>query len=868
MAFWNPTTGVIAVNTGTNPNDGTGDSIRDAFNKIDNNFSNVSAFLSAGAGGSTVDFLNSTITNLNSTIANIATVSATTAYITSTNGTSGNFSSNVVVNNLNANVGLHNAGVTTLTGNTYAGNLALSGNLSVTGKIILNSDLNIHGSVVPTANLTYDLGSSTNFFRNLYVQGLTQVNTVAASSDAGLLLLHANLSPGDVKDVGIVGKYNEAGANAYAFFGYQHSSDNFVYKQTPTNSTSGNSVVYDGVYGNTQFGSQYLSNATVSTSTTTGALIVAGGVGVAGTVNATQIVTPTANITSATIGTVAGSLNVDGAIYSAGTPVLTQALLPYNVFGSAYYSNAQPSTSTTTGTLVIPLGGLGVGGNINAGAVYTTTVAATGAISSASSVTAATGFNGNINSAYAQQPIFTSGLINSITSGGLTYTTGLYGSSGTEFKTQGNVILQQAGTGLWITGNVNAGGYIGSVYGAQTNITQVGTLGTLTVNGNAIIGNIITGTISGTLSGAATTAGTVTGASQSAITSVGTLTGLTVSGNAIVNNTVYAQGVYDTGTRVVSVSSGAGNLVINNGNISLPATGPGAVTAGSSTLVPVIQTDQYGRITGLSNVAIAAASTTITLNGTSGTGTTSGGGSLTFASTNGVTIAVGTSYANISTPQDVRTTASPSFVSITANVTGNLTGNVTGNLTGNVTGTVLTAAQPNITTVGNLTSLTVGGATTHYGNILPGANVSYNLGSSTAWWNTVYGTAVHAQYADLAEIYVPDTIYEPGTVVVFGGDAEITVSGKFADARVAGAVSTNPAYLMNTETVGVAVALRGRIPVKVIGPVHKGDGLVTGTVAGYAASIGAQTIYGQAVFAKSLETNLDEGEKVITAVIL
>jgi hypothetical protein len=322
--------------------------------------------------------------------------------------------------------------------------------------------------------------------------------------------------------------------------------------------------------------------------------------------------------------------------------------------------------------------------------------------------------------------------------------------------------------------------------------------------------------------------------------------------------------VYDTGTRVVSASTGAGNLSISNGNISLPATGPGAVTAGNTSYIPVITTDAYGRITSLSNVAVAAASTTITLNGTSGSGTTAGGGSLTFASTNGVTIAVGTSYANISTPQDVRTTASPTFVAVTANVTGN----TTGIHTGNVSGTILTASQPNINTVGNLTTLTVGGVTTHYGNILPGANVSYNLGSSTAWWNTVYGTAVHAQYADLAEIYVADAAYEPGTVVVFGGDAEITVSGKFADARVAGAISTNPAYLMNTETAGLAVALRGRIPVKVIGPVHKGDGLVTGTVAGYAASIGVQTNYGQAVFAKSLETNLDEGEKVITAVIL
>ena len=155
------------------------------------------------------------------------------------------------------------------------------------------------------------------------------------------------------------------------------------------------------------------------------------------------------------------------------------------------------------------------------------------------------------------------------------------------------------------------------------------------------------------------------------------------------------------------------------------------------------------------------------------------------------------------------------------------------------------------------------------GNILPfGANITYNLGSTTQWWNTFYGRATQAQYADLAENYIADAEYEVGTVVVFGGVAEITVTSTHADHRVAGVVSGKPAYLMNASTPGTAVALRGRVPVKVSGPVVKGDLLVTSTMSGYATSVGSDTSYGIKVFAKSLETNNDDGNKLVEAVIL
>jgi len=149
-----------------------------------------------------------------------------------------------------------------------------------------------------------------------------------------------------------------------------------------------------------------------------------------------------------------------------------------------------------------------------------------------------------------------------------------------------------------------------------------------------------------------------------------------------------------------------------------------------------------------------------------------------------------------------------------------------------------------------------------------GANATGNIGSSSSYFNTLYATASTALYADLAENYMTDAEYTPGTVVIFGGEKEITVTTEAADERVAGVISTSPAYLMNSGEPGLPVALRGKVPVRVIGPVTKGDSLVTSTTAGAAVSVGRSREYAQAIFAKSLESNDTDNEKVILAVII
>jgi hypothetical protein len=131
--------------------------------------------------------------------------------------------------------------------------------------------------------------------------------------------------------------------------------------------------------------------------------------------------------------------------------------------------------------------------------------------------------------------------------------------------------------------------------------------------------------------------------------------------------------------------------------------------------------------------------------------------------------------------------------------------------------------------------------------------------------------STQSKYADLAENYVADEVYSPGTVVIFGGSKEITTTTQLADHRVAGVISTNPAHLMNGQLQGATVlpvALRGRVPVNIVGPVAKGDLLVTSDLRGYAVSVGSDTSYSVKIFAKSLETNGDLGEKIIEAVIL
>jgi len=147
-------------------------------------------------------------------------------------------------------------------------------------------------------------------------------------------------------------------------------------------------------------------------------------------------------------------------------------------------------------------------------------------------------------------------------------------------------------------------------------------------------------------------------------------------------------------------------------------------------------------------------------------------------------------------------------------------------------------------------------------DIKPAADATYDIGTSLLGYNTVYAKATSAQYADLAEIYESDYPYQPGTVVIFGGPKEIMVSNFANDTRVAGVVSTNPAYLMNDKSEGVAVALVGKVPCKVEGMIQKGDLLTTsGNNAGHAKKAIEPKL--GSIIGKAMEDHKSAGQGVI-----
>jgi hypothetical protein len=126
--------------------------------------------------------------------------------------------------------------------------------------------------------------------------------------------------------------------------------------------------------------------------------------------------------------------------------------------------------------------------------------------------------------------------------------------------------------------------------------------------------------------------------------------------------------------------------------------------------------------------------------------------------------------------------------------------------------------------------------------------------------NLFQGTATQARYADLAEKYTTDQEYPVGTVMAVGGDAE-TRAAKVSDFAI-GVISENPAYMMNSELEGGQyIGLKGRVPVRVNGPVSKGQAV-------YAWQDGvASTIASNGLVGIALETNNDEGEKLVECVL-
>jgi len=586
-------------------------------------------------------------------------------------------------------------------------------------------------------------------FGNLNITG--QQTTTGASQQSGTatVLLHyseTTLTLNDGKDIGTQWQYY-TDIEKKGFLGWQNSSESLVYLDNITED-AGN--VITGTPGNVQFGSLLLSNTTSSNSSTTGALVVGGGLGVGGNINVSGNIVGNTVTTGnlAVLGFVNGSLNFTGGdtIFINGSPVQTasQAFNGGLVALSTQFASGVESTSVGTGTVVIlGVGGMGVGGNLHVGGNIVGNVA------------------GNVIA--AAQPYITSlGELTSLNMAG-------------QINSK-NIIPD--------TNNVY------SIGGSSNRFNKLWTFdldvsGTLTVSGVTSGGSTYTGNIG---------INTGTAAALTTTTAIGELFNTTATTVRIGGAGVTQ---FRNNTQATSATTGAvqvtGGMSINTGNLYI--SGSAGNTVVSSGTIQTVQLATFGNTQSTSSTTGA-----IVVDGGVGIG--------------------GNLYIN---------------------------------------GSAGNAAVLN----GNLWVI---------GNLLPGgANVSQNIGSSTRWWNTFFGVSTQAKYADLAENYVADEVYPAGTVVVFGGSKEITTTTHLADHRVAGVISTNPAHLMNGQLQGdtvLPVALRGRVPVQVVGPVAKGDLLVTSDLKGHAVSVGGDTTYGVKIFAKSLETNGDLGEKIIEAIIL
>jgi hypothetical protein len=222
-----------------------------------------------------------------------------------------------------------------------------------------------------------------------------------------------------------------------------------------------------------------------------------------------------------------------------------------------------------------------------------------------------------------------------------------------------------------------------------------------------------------------------------------------------------------------------------------------------------------------------------------------GGTTTTVMTIDGATSRIGIGNTSPTTKLDVTGT-----VNATA-FTGPLTGNVTGDVTG--------SASLNLLLTGGTLTGTVISRT-----IRPSVDATYDLGTSSFGYNTVYAKATSAQYADLAENYETDENYAVGTVVMVGGNKEVTASsfGK----RAIGVVSENPAYLMNSQGKGQPIALKGRVKVRVNGFIAKGDELIADNK-GLATRV--EVNFKDKVFAIALEDNADTNtENLIECIVL
>jgi hypothetical protein len=660
--------------------------------------------------------------------------------------------------------------------NIAGGNLLTSGQLSATGNIIVGNIIT-SGTISATGNVTYG---------NIFTAGLISATgnaTVGNISTSGLISAVGNAIVGNITTSGLItATGNVAAGNIVS------ASDITAVGNITGNYFVGNGSQLTGItttYGNANVANYlptFSGNLTADNISVIGNIVAYQFIGSGSTLNNIQGSNVSGNVASATIAYTAYS--VSGANVSGNVASATIAYTAYSVSGANVTGNVANATYATTAGTARSVSGANVSGTV-ANATYAVTSGTSYSVSGSN-------VSGTVaNATYA----VTSGTASTVTS-----------------NAQANITSVGILNNLSVSGNINSGNLLTSGI--------ISTIGNITAP--YFIGNLI-GNISGNL--------TVPGANTQVIYNnagqANASSGFTFD---FASNAMVVTGNITGGNlRTVGLVSATGNITGNffNGNGSL-LTG---ITAVSATTAATVTTNAQPNITSVGTLT----SLTVTANVTGGNiltlGIVSATGNITASYFIGNV--VGNISGNITVPgantqviynNAGQANASSGFTFDSAANAIVVTGNVTG-------GNILTAGL--ISSTGNITggNLSVGTGTITVGNIVnSNANAVGNIGSSSNYFNTVFAKATSALYADLAENYLADAEYAPGTVLSFGGEEELTISTQNNDPLVAGIVSTNPAYHMNFGLKGkfvVALALLGRAPCLVQGPVTAGAMMVS-----------------------------------------
>jgi hypothetical protein len=373
-------------------------------------------------------------------------------------------------------------------------------------------------------------------------------------------------------------------------------------------------------------------------------------------------------------------------------------------------------------------------------------------------------------------------------------------------------------------------------------------VGGSTITNTYSSGLAVTGLISAT--GAVTAASVVGGVMTGTSVSVtGTINGTTLTGTSLAvstgnitgGNLILSGAIQDSGQLDISTTASNGNIVLTPNGTGNVNTGANVSVAGRVTAASVVGANLI--VGSGSNALLDMSSANLHI-----TNNTASGNITLFANFGGSGIrevfkVLGTGTQGVFANGIISATGAVTAASV---VGGVITGSSV-SVTGTINGTTLTGTSLTVST-GNITG----------GNIVnSNANGVGNIGSSTTYFNTVFAKATSAQYADLAEMYCADSAYTPGTVLAFGGSEEVTITTQSHSTQVAGIVSTNPSYLMNSTLTcanAVQVALVGRVPCHVVGTIAKGDRLVASSTPGIATRLDMSQYQPGCIIGKALES--------------